>query len=87
MAQQINNMTCRVDFAVKYNEMKQVCKDCDKKISNIKDNYKGTRVTAHRHLAQMENIARRYKKGKDEEWRFYERYSVLMDYLTKERVI
>jgi len=73
--------------AAKYNEMKDTIKKINIIVNKIKDNYKGTRVTANRHLAQLENIARRYKNNRDEAWRFWERYGVMMEYLYKEKVI
>ena len=72
----------------KHNEMKDICKRYDNKIAKIKDDYKGTRVTAYRHLAQMEWIARRYKKNGSEYEvaTFYERRDIFIDYLIKECV-
>ncbi len=66
-------------------EMRVIINDCTKRVNKIKDDYKGTRTVANRHLASMENVARRYKRGKATQERFDEAYYLLVNYLHKQK--
>ena len=81
----MNNMNKNMNTGSYTTEMRVIINDCQREVNKIKNDYNGTRVIATRHLASLENVARRYKRGKATQERFDEAYYLLVNYLNKHK--